>query len=162
MNRSLLLTFAIFTACQTTTAGSVAPAPAPISSTTASTTSTSSPPTTAMALPTSSIVEAARPPSSRGVNAPVPGGGAADHDGKEHVGDVWEALAQCESGMRPGLRNPPYSGAFQFMSSTWRSLGYSGEPADHSYEVQKGAAIRLQARSGWGQWPTCSRKLGLR
>lgn len=74
--------------------------------------------------------------------------------------DVWARLAQCESGMR-NLRNPPYSGYFQFLPSTFRAMGGTGGPADHTYEEQKAVAIRLQARSGWGQWPGCSRKLGL-
>lgn len=79
-------------------------------------------------------------------------------------GDVWGALARCESGGNPksvggGGR---FYGAFQFTPSTWRSLGYSGLPTDHDYGTQLAAAQKLQARSGWGQWPHCSRKLGLR
>lgn len=79
-------------------------------------------------------------------------------------GDVWGALARCESGGNPksvggGGR---FYGAFQFSPSTWRSLGYSGLPTDHDYGTQLAAAQKLQARSGWGQWPHCSRKLGLR
>lgn len=79
-------------------------------------------------------------------------------------GDVWAALAACESGGNPQARsaNGLYQGAFQFSLATWRSLGYSGSPADHSYSDQVAAAQRLQARSGWGQWPKCSRRLGLR
>lgn len=80
------------------------------------------------------------------------------------AGDVWAALAACESGGNPSARSASgrYFGAFQFSLATWRSLGYGGNPADHSFEVQLQAAQRLQARSGWGQWPRCSRRLGLR
>lgn len=55
-----------------------------------------------------------------------------------------------------------YRGAFQFSLATWAGVGETGDPITYTYAHQKAAAIRLQARSGWGQWPTCSRKLGLR
>ena len=79
-------------------------------------------------------------------------------------GDVWTALARCESGGNPTARSAGgrYTGAFQFSDATWQSLGYEGSAADHPYAVQVEAARRLQARSGWGQWPRCARKLGLR
>ena len=75
----------------------------------------------------------------------------------------WAALAACESGGNPRARSSSglYFGAFQFSIATWRSLGYGGNPADHSYGTQLEAAKRLQARSGWGQWPRCARRLGL-
>jgi hypothetical protein len=75
----------------------------------------------------------------------------------------WAALAACESGGNPRARSASglYFGAFQFSVATWRSLGYGGNPADHSYGTQLEAAKRLQARSGWGQWPRCARRLGL-
>lgn len=80
------------------------------------------------------------------------------------TGDVWGALAACESGGNPTSRSASgrYTGAFQFADATWQSLGYSGSAADHPYATQLAGAQRLQARSGWGQWPRCSRKLGLR
>jgi hypothetical protein len=60
--------------------------------------------------------------------------------------------------------NPSHKffGAFQFSLSTWHAMGESGNPIDHPYGVQLAAAQRLQARAGWGQWPQCARKLGLR
>lgn len=77
--------------------------------------------------------------------------------------DVWAALGRCENGGRltsdPGDR---YRGLFQFSPATWRSVGGTGDPADAPYEEQLALAKKLQARSGWGQWPRCSRKLGLR
>ena len=79
-------------------------------------------------------------------------------------GDVWTALAACESGGNPTARSASgrYFGAFQFSLATWQSLGYEGNPVDHPYATQLEAAQRLQARSGWGQWPRCARRLGLR
>ncbi len=78
--------------------------------------------------------------------------------------DVWAALSRCEAGGRPDAvsRNGKYFGAFQFSLGTWHAIGMPGSPIDFPYDVQLGAAQRLQARSGWGQWPVCSRKLGLR
>lgn len=78
-------------------------------------------------------------------------------------GDIWGALARCESGGNPANKsNPTYRGAFQFSYSTWESVGGTGDPADAPYSEQLERAMRLQARSGWGQWPRCSRRLGLR
>lgn len=78
-------------------------------------------------------------------------------------GDIWGALARCESGGNPRAVSSTgrYRGAFQFSIATWQGIGETGDPIDYSYEHQLAAAKRLQARSGWGQWPRCSRRLGL-
>lgn len=79
-------------------------------------------------------------------------------------GDIWGALARCESGGNPRAvgGGGRYFGAFQFSLGSWRAVGMSGNPVDYDYATQLAAAQRLQARSGWGQWPHCSRRLGLR
>ena len=73
---------------------------------------------------------------------------------------VWAALRRCESGgdYRENTGNG-YYGAYQFSLSTWRGLGLPGLPSQASPTVQDQAAQRLEARSGWGQWPVCSRRL---
>jgi hypothetical protein len=72
-------------------------------------------------------------------------------------------LRQCESnGNYATNTGNGYYGAYQFSADTWHALGYDGLPSDAPPEVQDEAAHRLQARSGWGQWPACSRRLGLR
>jgi hypothetical protein len=78
-------------------------------------------------------------------------------------GDVWGALARCESGGNPRAvgGGGRYFGAFQFSLSAWHSLGMGGNPVDYDYGTQLGAAQRLVARGGWGQFPHCSRRLGL-
>lgn len=77
-------------------------------------------------------------------------------------GDVWWQLALCESGGNPAISTGNgYYGAFQFLPSTWWSVGGTGYPHEHSYETQLHFAQVLQARSGWGQWPGCAHKLGL-
>ena len=88
------------------------------------------------------------------------------------TGDVWAALANCESGGNPKAVSSTgrYRGAFQFSLRTWASVhshepaadGHTtGDPIAHTYAEQLAAAKALQARDGWGQWPSCSRKLGL-
>jgi hypothetical protein len=78
-------------------------------------------------------------------------------------GTVWARLRACESGGNYAANTGNgYYGAYQFALGTWRSLGYGGLPHQAPPTVQDEAAQRLQARSGWRQWPACSRRLGLR
>lgn len=76
---------------------------------------------------------------------------------------VWAALAQCESGGNPAAvsASGTYHGLYQFTVSTWAAMGGSGLPSQASAAEQTMRAQMLQARSGWGQWPACARKLGL-
>ncbi|WP_304487063.1 resuscitation-promoting factor [Cellulosimicrobium sp. TH-20] len=97
--------------------------------------------------------------SSGGSSAPAPAP-AADL-GSAPAG-VWSALAQCESGGNPATNTGNgYYGLYQFSLSTWRAMGGSGLPSEASAAEQTQRAQALQARSGWGQWPACARKLGL-
>jgi hypothetical protein len=85
--------------------------------------------------------------------APVVSGGA---------GGVWAALRQCESGGNYAENTGNgYYGAYQFSQATWSGLGYPGRPDLAPPATQDQAAQRLQARSGWGQWPACAAALGL-
>lgn len=81
-------------------------------------------------------------------------------------GSVWDRLAQCESGGNWSMNTGNgFYGGLQFMQSTWVSVGgtrYAPAPHLASREQQIAAAETLLARSGWGQWPACSTKLGLR
>jgi hypothetical protein len=79
------------------------------------------------------------------------------------TGDVWARLRRCESGGRYNINTGNgFYGAYQFHPRTWRGLGFPGLPHQAPPEMQDEAARKLQARSGWGQWPACSRRLGLR
>ena len=79
------------------------------------------------------------------------------------TGDVWAQLRACESGGRYTTNSGNgFYGAYQFHPKTWRSLGYPGLPHQAPPEMQDEAARKLQARSGWGQWPVCSRRIGAR
>ena len=76
---------------------------------------------------------------------------------------VWDRLAQCESGGNWAANTGNgYYGGVQFSLPTWRAMGGSGLPSEASREEQIQRASALQAQSGWGQWPACSSKLGLR
>lgn len=88
---------------------------------------------------------------------PAASGGTVSLDG------VWDRLAKCESGGNPRAvsSSGTYHGLFQFSVATWRSVGGSGLPSEASPAEQLQRAQALQARSGWGQWPACARKLGL-
>lgn len=95
---------------------------------------------------------------------------------------IWNRLADCESGewdrnavpapgsarwdygTRPG-ENGMYEGGLQFLPATWDGFRDPGMP-DHagnaSPEQQIAVAERVLAAQGWGAWPVCSRKIGVR
>jgi resuscitation-promoting factor RpfB len=78
-------------------------------------------------------------------------------------GSVWDKLAKCESGGNWSINTGNgYYGGLQFSLSTWRAYGGSGMPNKASREQQIAIAKKLQADAGWGAWPACSAKLGLR
>jgi hypothetical protein len=80
---------------------------------------------------------------------------------------VWDSLAQCESGgdWGYGLVNGTFSGGIMFATSTWIAQGggdFAPFPYMASREQQIVIAEKTLASGGWGQWPGCSLKLGLR
>ena len=78
-------------------------------------------------------------------------------------GSVWDRLAQCESGGNWAINTGNgYYGGLQFSLSSWRGVGGVGYPHQASRETQIAMGERLRASGGWGHWPACSRKLGLR
>ena len=97
-------------------------------------------------------------PAARTATAPVPvqaAAGAPD--------DAFAKLRRCEAGGRYTTNSGNgYYGAYQMTAGIWHTLGYSGLPHEAPPAVQDEAARKLQARSGWGQWPACSRRIGAR
>lgn len=78
-------------------------------------------------------------------------------------GGVWDRLAQCESGGNWGINTGNgYSGGLQFAPGTWAANGGSGSAHNASRAEQIRVAERVRASQGWGAWPACSSKLGLR
>ncbi|HEU4899805.1 MAG TPA: transglycosylase family protein [Actinomycetota bacterium] len=78
-------------------------------------------------------------------------------------GSVWDRLAQCESGGNWGINTGNgYSGGLQFAQGTWAAHGGTGSAHNASRAEQIRVAERVKASQGWGAWPACSAKLGLR
>ncbi len=81
-------------------------------------------------------------------------------------GTVWDRLAQCEAGGNWAINTGNgFYGGLQFTQSTW--LGFGGgayAPLAHmaTREQQIEIAIKTQAVQGWGAWPACTAKLGIR
>lgn len=79
------------------------------------------------------------------------------------AGGVWDRLAACESGGRWNINTGNgFYGGLQFTLSSWQAVGGSGYPHLASKSEQIARAEILQSRQGWGAWPACSTKLGLR
>lgn len=86
------------------------------------------------------------------------------HAAATHRYGTWDRVAQCESSGSWSYRGY-YHGGLQFHPGTWRSYAPSGYPSaayNATREQQIFVAERVLARQGWGAWPACSSKLGLR
>ena len=103
------------------------------------------------------------PSESSGGSGGSASGGSAGTTGGEVGDDVWAQLAKCESGGNPATNTGNgFYGMYQFTLETWQSLGGTGYPHEADAATQTAMAKKLQAQSGWGQWPGCADKLGLR
>ena len=79
---------------------------------------------------------------------------------------MWDSIAQCESTGNWAINTGNgFFGGLQFTPSTWLSFG-GGEYAPSAHlatrEQQIAIAQKVQAAQGWGAWPACTAKLGLR
>ncbi|GAA2176703.1 resuscitation-promoting factor [Arthrobacter parietis] len=81
-------------------------------------------------------------------------------------GAAWDALAECESGGNWSINTGNgYYGGLQFSQSSWLGAGggqYAPLPHQASRAEQIATAEVLKQNGGWGHWPSCSSKLGLR
>jgi hypothetical protein len=70
-----------------------------------------------------------------------------------------QAIAACESGGNPSAIGGGglYRGKYQFSTSTWASVGGSGDPAAAPEAEQDKRASMLYARTGAASWPVCGR-----
>lgn len=79
---------------------------------------------------------------------------------------VWDALATCESnGNWAADTGNGFVGGLQFEPGTWVAYGggtYAASAARASRAEQIAVARLVLAGQGWGAWPACSAKLGLR
>lgn len=112
------------------------------------------------------VPEPKRPPV---VEAPAPP--PHSHPPATPAGSVWDRLAACESngewdyGPHSGWGSGIYEGGVQFHPTTWdayKPAGYPDAAYQASREQQIAVAERVLAAQGWGAWPDCSRRLGLR
>ena len=79
---------------------------------------------------------------------------------------TWDAIAQCESSGNWSINTGNgYYGGVQFSYSTWLAFG-GGEYAPTANLATKAQQIEIAEKvlavQGWGAWPACSSKLGLR
>jgi uncharacterized protein YabE (DUF348 family) len=78
-------------------------------------------------------------------------------------GSVWDKIAQCESGGNWSINTGNgFYGGLQFTLSTWHAYGGSGMPNHASRNQQIAIGKKVQAGQGWGAWPACTSKLGIR
>ncbi|MGW6376502.1 transglycosylase family protein [Rhodococcus sp. NPDC055112] len=81
-------------------------------------------------------------------------------------GATWDALAQCEAtgNWHINTGNGFYGGV-QFDQNTWERQGglkYAPRADLATREEQIAIASRTQATQGWGAWPSCTSRLGMR
>ncbi|GAA4259936.1 transglycosylase family protein [Dietzia aurantiaca] len=81
-------------------------------------------------------------------------------------GSTWDAIAQCESGGNWATNTGNgFSGGLQFHPQTWTGHG-GGQYAPSAHlatrEQQIAIAEKVRASQGWGAWPACTSRLGLR
>lgn len=81
-------------------------------------------------------------------------------------GATWDALAQCEATGNWAINTGNgFYGGVQFDQNTWERQGglrYAPRADLATREEQIAIASRTQQTQGWGAWPSCSGKLGLR
>ncbi|WP_375390104.1 transglycosylase family protein [uncultured Amnibacterium sp.] len=76
---------------------------------------------------------------------------------------TWNRLAQCESSGRWHIdTGNGYYGGLQFSMGTWRAHGGGGNPARATKAKQIAVGEKVRRSQGWGAWPACSKKIGLR
>lgn len=90
----------------------------------------------------------------------APSGSRSSAGTSEEVRAHLERIAECESGGDPTAVSPDgkYRGKYQFLRSTWQSLGGEGDPAEAPESEQDLRAAALYERQGPSAWPTCSKR----
>lgn len=78
----------------------------------------------------------------------------------------WDQVARCESGGNWAINTGNgFYGGLQFTQSTWEAFGggqYAARADLASREQQIAIGEKVRAGQGWGAWPSCTSKLGLR
>lgn len=89
-----------------------------------------------------------------------------ERQAKPRESGVWDHIAQCESGGDWSINTGNnYFGGIQFSKTSWDAMG-GQEFAEYPHHASKAEQIivaeKLQDVQGWGAWPVCSKKIGLR
>lgn len=123
--------------------------------TTTTSTTTTAPPTTTTTTP---------PPPPPTVAPTTTQAPARSGSGSPEDPASWDRLAQCESGGNWAINTGNgYYGGIQFSLSSWRAVGGTGYPHEHSRETQIEMGKRLYySGGGWNHWPGCTRRFGWR
>lgn len=81
-------------------------------------------------------------------------------------GSTWDAIAHCEATGNWGINTGNgFYGGLQFTQGTWAGFGgteYAPRADLATREQQIAVAEKVQAAQGWGAWPACTSKLGMR
>jgi hypothetical protein len=127
------------------------------------------PPSTTIPPTTTTLATTTEAPPPETTQAPPPPSSAKGQLNASAVpagGTIWDRLAGCESGHDWHINTGNgYYGGLQFDYGTWlrNGGGKYAQRADYATrEQQIEIAIVTQRRQGWGAWPSCSLKLGLR
>lgn len=78
---------------------------------------------------------------------------------------VWDELAICETGGNWQHYNSTYQGGLGFYHGSWDAYKPPGFPADAHIATREQQIVvgqRILDDVGWGAWPACSIRLGLR
>jgi ABC-type transport system substrate-binding protein len=79
---------------------------------------------------------------------------------------TWQRLAMCESGGRWHINTGNgYYGGLQISRSTWSAYGgrrYARLPSRATKTQQIRIGERIKRGQGWGAWPSCSARIGVR
>lgn len=125
------------------------------------TTTTAPPPTTAP--PTTEPPTTAPPATDPPMTTPPAPSTGSGQLGDPYYDGSWDKLAQCESGGNWAINTGNgYYGGIQFSLQTWRGIGGTGYPHEHSRETQIAMGKKLWEVQGWGAWPGCTSKFGWR
>jgi resuscitation-promoting factor RpfB len=94
----------------------------------------------------------------RGTSGGSPSGDPLSGSRRVALPAVLVRIARCESGGNPRAvsRDGRYRGKYQFLRSTWRALGGTGDPAAAPEWRQDQLALRLYRRRGTAPWANCA------
>ena len=106
--------------------------------------------------PVSAAPTVSQSPAASGAPAAPAPAQASTYSGS---GGFQSCVIQAESGGNPSAVNPSSGagGLYQFLPSTWQSLGYSGLPQDASVATQNAAFAKEYAQSGGSAWSAYDR-----